>query len=70
MKENRERELNKMTKLRTTVVICLCVLLANLCVAQDDATMGLVEDKPADGPFVKTDRAIWCLTKLSYQGRM
>jgi len=41
--------------MRTTFGICLSVLLANLCVAQDENPLGLVKDKPADGPFVETD---------------
>ena len=45
-----------MTKMRTTAGIVLFVLLANLCMAQDENPLGLVNDKPADGPFVKTDR--------------
>lgn len=42
--------------MRTTAGIVLFVLLANLCMAQDENPLGLVNDKPADGPFVKTDR--------------
>ena len=45
-----------MTKMRTTAGIVLFLLLANLCMAQDENPLGLVNDKPADGPFVKTDR--------------
>ena len=45
-----------MTKMRTIAGIVLFVLLANLCMAQDENPLGLVNDKPVDGPFVKTDR--------------
>ena len=49
-------KITKITKMCTSIGICLLLLLTGVCEAQDAKPLGLVAEKPADGPFVKTDR--------------
>ncbi|HCA49253.1 MAG TPA: transcriptional regulator, partial [Planctomycetaceae bacterium] len=44
------------TTIRTTVGFCLLLVLTTLSRAADELPVGIVVEKPADGPFVKTER--------------
>ena len=44
------------TTIRTSVGFCLLLVLTTLSRAADELPVGIVVEKPADGPFVKTER--------------
>ncbi|MCH2598863.1 MAG: formylglycine-generating enzyme family protein [Pirellulales bacterium] len=44
------------TTIRTSVGFCLLLVLTTLSRAVDELPVGIVVEKPADGPFVKTER--------------